>query len=109
MKTLPVLQPICCASDEPPLARDAVEDLAATFKALADPTRVAIVNRLTKVDSVCVCDLTAAFELSQPTISHHLRILRDAGLVQVERQGTWAYYTLVADAIDGLRDVFGTS
>ena len=52
MKTLPVFQPICCASDEPPMPRGAAEDLAATFKALADPTRVAIVNRLTKVDSV---------------------------------------------------------
>ena len=107
MKTLPVLQPICCASDEPPMAGDAAEDLAATFKALGDPTRVAIVNRLTKVESVCVCDLTAAFELSQPTISHHLRILRDAGLVEVERRGTWAYYALVPDAIERLRDVFG--
>jgi ArsR family transcriptional regulator len=107
MKTLPVLQPICCASDEPPMAGDAAVDLAATFKALGDPTRVAIVNRLTKVESVCVCDLTAAFELSQPTISHHLRILRDAGLVEVERRGTWAYYALVPDAIERLRDVFG--
>ena len=106
MKVLPVLQPICCATDEPPMARDAAEDLAATFKALADPTRVAIVNRLTKAESVCVCDLTAAFELSQPTISHHLRILRDAGIVEVERRGTWAYYALVPDVIDGLRDVF---
>lgn len=107
MKTLPVFQPICCASDEPPMPRGAAEDLAATFKALADPTRVAIVNRLTKVDSVCVCDLTAAFELSQPTISHHLRVLRDAGIVEVDRRGTWAYYALVPDVIDGLRDVFG--
>jgi ArsR family transcriptional regulator, arsenate/arsenite/antimonite-responsive transcriptional repressor len=107
MNTLPVLQPICCASDEPPLARDEAEALAATFKALADPTRVAIVNRLTTAEAVCVCDLTAAFDLSQPTISHHLRILRDAGLVEAERRGTWAYYRLVPDAIDELRAVFG--
>jgi ArsR family transcriptional regulator len=56
----------------------------------------------------CVCDLTAAFDLSQPTVSHHLRILRDAGLVEAERRGTWAYYRLVPDAIDRLRAVFGT-
>jgi DNA-binding transcriptional ArsR family regulator len=56
---------------------------------------------------VCVCDLTAAFDLSQPTISHHLKILRDAGLVEAERRGTWAYYRLVPDAIDALREVFG--
>jgi ArsR family transcriptional regulator len=107
MNTLAVLQPICCATDEPPMPPAAAEQLAATFKALADPTRVAIVNRLTKLEAVCVCDLTAAFELSQPTISHHLKILRDAGLVEVERRGTWAYYRLVPDAIQVLRDIFG--
>src|SRR5262245_42207488 len=107
MKSLTFLQPICCVTDAPPMARDAAEVLADTFKALADPTRVAIGNRLTTTDAVCVCDLTAAFELSQPTISHHLRILREAGLVEAERRGTWAYYRLAPDAIAALRDVFG--
>jgi len=107
MKTLAVLQPICCTSDATPLPRRAAEDLAATFKALADPTRVAIVNRLSSADEVCVCDLTAAFDLSQPTVSHHLRVLRDAGLVEVTRRGTWAYYALVPEAIAELRGVFG--
>jgi ArsR family transcriptional regulator len=107
MKSLTVLQPICCVTDAPPMARDAAKVLADTFKALADPTRVAIVNRLTTADAVCVCDLTAAFELSQPTISHHLRILREAGLVEAERRGTWAYYRLAPDAIASLREVFG--
>jgi ArsR family transcriptional regulator len=107
MKSLSVLQPICCVTDAPPMQRDAAEALADTFKALADPTRVAIVNRLTTAEAVCVCDLTAAFDLSQPTISHHLRILREAGLVEAERRGTWAYYRLVPDAIDALRAVFG--
>jgi ArsR family transcriptional regulator, arsenate/arsenite/antimonite-responsive transcriptional repressor len=109
MKSLAVLQPICSSSDEPPMRVEAAERLAATFKALADPTRVAIVNRLSGADAVCVCDLTGAFDLSQPTISHHLRILRAAGLVEFERRGTWAYYRLVPDAIDALRDVFGTA
>jgi ArsR family transcriptional regulator, arsenate/arsenite/antimonite-responsive transcriptional repressor len=108
MNTLAVLHPICCAGDEPPMRREAAEALAVTFKALADPTRVAIVSRLSTAEAVCVCDLTAAFELSQPTISHHLRILRDAGLVEAERRGTWAYYRLVPDAIGALREVFGT-
>jgi ArsR family transcriptional regulator len=106
MKSLAVLQPICCPSDAPPMPRAAAEDLAATFKALGDPTRVAIVNRLSTAEEVCVCDLTAAFELSQPTISHHLRILRDAGVVEAEARGTWAYYRLVPDAIARLRGVF---
>src|SRR5438128_2299571 len=107
MKTLPVLQPICCDPDTPPMPREAAERVAEAFKALADPTRVAIVNRLGTNSEVCVCDLTAAFDLSQPTISYHLRILRDAGLIEAERRGTWAYYRLVPEAIDRLRDVVG--
>jgi ArsR family transcriptional regulator, arsenate/arsenite/antimonite-responsive transcriptional repressor len=106
MKTLPVLQPICCTVDAPPMKRKAADSLATIFKALADPTRVAIVHRLASAEAVCVCDLTEAFDLSQPTISHHLRILREAGLVEAERRGTWAYYRLVPDAIAALRDVF---
>jgi ArsR family transcriptional regulator len=106
MKTLPVLQPICCPSDAPPLDRDAAENLAAIFKALGDPTRVAIVQRLAGAETVCVCDLNAAFDLSQPTISHHLRVLREAGLVEAERRGTWAYYRVAPDALDALRGVF---
>jgi ArsR family transcriptional regulator len=82
------------------------EQLAATFKALADPTRVSIINRLAGGDACCVCDLTDVFELSQPTVSHHLRILREAGLVEAERRGTWAYYRLVPEAIDRVRGVF---
>ena len=106
MKTLPVLRPLCCTSDAPPLPAADARRLATAFKALADPTRVAIVNRLSGADVLCVCDLTATFELSQPTVSHHLRILRDAGLVEAERRGTWAYYRLVPEAIGRLRDVF---
>src|SRR5258708_21406541 len=106
MKRLAVLQPLCCDLDTPPMPLEAAEDLADAFKALADPTRVAIVNRLSMASAVCVCDLTAAFRLSQPTISHHLRILRDAGLIDVERRGTWAYYRLVARGGSRLRPVF---
>jgi ArsR family transcriptional regulator len=84
----------------------AARDLAELFKALSDPTRVAIVNRLAAGEECCVCDLTDTFALSQPTVSHHLRVLRSAGLVEAERRGTWAYYRLVPDAIDRLRDVF---
>ncbi len=88
------------------MAPEAAEELAATFKALADPTRVAIVNRLACGEECCVCDLTGAFDLSQPTVSHHLRVLRDAGLVESERRGTWGYYRLVPEAIERLRGVF---
>ena len=107
MQALPVLQPICCGSDAPPLPKPAAEELAERFRALADPTRVAIVNRLSGADELCVCDLNAAFDLSQPTISHHLKILRDAGLVESSRRGTWAYYRLVPEAVDALRGALG--
>jgi ArsR family transcriptional regulator, arsenate/arsenite/antimonite-responsive transcriptional repressor len=107
MQTLPVLPAICCGPETPPLPADARHELAERFKALSDPTRVAIVNRLATTDEVCVCDLNTAFDLSQPTISHHLRILREAGLVEATRRGTWAYYRLVPEAIDSLRGALG--
>src|ERR1043166_336305 len=103
MQALPVLQPICCTSDAPPLPQAAAVELADRFRALADPTRAAIVNRPPGAHELCVCDLNAAFELSQPTISHHLKILREAGLVESARRGTWAYYRLVPEALDALR------
>jgi ArsR family transcriptional regulator len=106
MKTLPILEPLCCGPDTPPMEAEAARSLASLFKALADPTRVAIVNRLAAGEECCVCDLTAVFDLSQPTVSHHLRILRDAGLIEAERRGTWAYYRLVPEAIERLSGVF---
>jgi DNA-binding transcriptional ArsR family regulator len=87
------------------MEREAAVELARVFSALSDPTRVSIVNRLACGEECCVCDLTDAFALSQPTVSHHLRILRDAGLVEADRRGTWAYYRLVPEAIERLRDV----
>jgi ArsR family transcriptional regulator, arsenate/arsenite/antimonite-responsive transcriptional repressor len=107
MQALPVLQPICCGPEVEPLEREAAADLAGQFKALADPTRVAIVNCLSAADEVCVCNLTETFDLSQPTIAHHLKILREAGLVEASRRGTWAYYRLVPDAIAALRAALG--
>jgi ArsR family transcriptional regulator len=78
---------------------------AALFKALGDSHRLAMLATLARADDeVCVCDFTAALPLEQPTVSHHLKILRDAGLVTCERRGTWVYYRLAADArerIDG--------
>ena len=107
MQALPGLQVICCGPEAEPLDRPATEELAARFKALADPTRVAIVNSLSAADEVCVCNLTETFDLSQSTISHHLKILRDAGLVESSRRGTWAYYRLVPEAITALRGALG--
>ncbi len=95
---------LCCGS---PLAAGEAEELAERFKALADPTRVAIVNRLGTAEEVCVCDLNAELDLSQPTISHHLKVLREAGLVTVTRRGTWAYYRLVDESLQQLRQTLG--
>src|SRR5437868_11486818 len=107
MKGIAVLPVLCCGPDTAPLDDAESESLAARFKALADPTRVAIVNRLAAADECCVCDLNAAFNLSQPTISHHLKVLRDAGLVESSRRGTWAYYRLVPSAVRELRQTLG--
>jgi ArsR family transcriptional regulator len=107
MKTLSVLPTLCCGPDVAPLSETSRKELAERFKALADPTRVAIVNRLAATDECCVCDLTGAFELSQPTISHHLKLLREAGLVEASRRGTWAYYRLIPEAVTELRTALG--
>ena len=107
MKEIATLPAICCGPATEPLAVHERDQLAAQFKALADPTRIAIVNQLSAADEACVCNLTAAFDLSQPTISHHLKILRDAGLVESTRRGTWGYYRLVPEAVEALRGTLG--
>src|SRR5436190_12328900 len=107
MKSIATLPAMCCGPATETLAVHERDQLAAQFKALADPTRVAIVNQLSATDEVCVCNLTAAFELSQPTISHHLKVLREAGLVESTRRGTWAYYRLVPEALESLRGTLG--
>jgi ArsR family transcriptional regulator, arsenate/arsenite/antimonite-responsive transcriptional repressor len=97
----------CCAPLSAPVLSD--EEAAATadvFRALADPARVKIVNVLaTQGDEVCVCDLTAPLGLSQPTVSHHMKKLLDAGLVEREQRGKWAYFTLNAEALRTLAAV----
>ena len=94
----------CCA----PLAAAGLsagqaEATAGVFKALADPARVKIVNLLaTSPEAVCVCEFTGPLGLSQPTVSHHLKKLLQAGLVDREQRGTWAYYHLRRDTLGGL-------
>jgi ArsR family transcriptional regulator len=109
MHEIAVIPARCCAPGAPAIAPIEAEALAERFKALADPTRVALINRLAGADEVCVCDLVDEFELSQPTISHHLKKLRDAGLVTAERRGTWAYYRLVPESIDALASALGAT
>ena len=108
MKELNVLTQPCCCPGSPPMDERAARSLAARFKALADPSRVAIVNRLAGADDVCVCDFTGTLGLAQPTVSHHLKVLREAGLVEVARKrGTWVYYRLVPEAVGELAFALG--
>ncbi len=82
------------------------KDLARAFKALADPTRLEIVRLVSaQASSVCVCDIVDRFELGQPTISHHLKVLREAELVDMSRQGIWAFYSLSGRAREILGEV----
>ena len=90
----------CCDPTEPPLDGDTALRLATTLKAIADPARLRIVSLLAARDEVCVCDLTEPLDLSQPTVSHHMRVLHDAGLVDRERRGKWVYYRRVPRALD---------
>jgi ArsR family transcriptional regulator, arsenate/arsenite/antimonite-responsive transcriptional repressor len=85
-----------------PIDETSAAGLAAVFKALGDPVRLRLVSLIgaRQGGEVCVCDLTSAFELSQPTISHHLKVLREAGLIDSERRGTWVYYRLVPAALE---------
>ena len=86
-----------CATFVPPvdLAPGRRDRLVAVYRALGDPTRLEVFRLIAaQTAPLCVCDIVARFELSQPTISHHLKILRDAGLVTVSRRGVWAYYAV---------------
>ena len=106
MSALPVsilspAAPECC----PPMSAQALPtraagQLAPMFKALGDPIRLRLLSLIASTSEICVCDLTDAFEVTGATISHHLRVLREAGMVDVERRGTWAYYRVRKDALD---------
>ena len=95
------------ASPPPPLDADEAAALAAGFKAVGDPTRLRLLSLIAAHDGgeACVCELTVAFDLSGPTISHHLKVLREAGLVASERRGTWIYYQVRPDALAALSRV----
>ncbi|MCL7381316.1 helix-turn-helix transcriptional regulator [Streptomyces sp. 35G-GA-8] len=87
-----------------PLDEGLAETLAKVFKALGDPVRLRLLSMIASRagGEVCVCDLTPAFDLSQPTISHHLKLLKQAGLIDSERRGTWVYYRLLPEMTDRL-------
>lgn len=90
-----------------PLAEDQAIELSRLFKAMADPVRLRLLSLIASHagGEACVCDLTGAFELTGPTISHHLKVLRESGLITGERRGTWVYYQVHPDVLARLSAV----
>ena len=102
----------CCA----PLTRETMTqsqavDLAKSLKAIADPARLRLISIIAASEGqeACVCDLTEPLDIGQPTVSHHLRILTEAGFVTRSKRGTWAYYKLVPGALDSLSRLLVTA
>lgn len=93
------------------LTESSAVELARRFKALSDPVRLRLLSLIAARGGgeVCVCELTEAFDVSGPTISHHLRVLREAGLVDCERRGTWVYYWVIPSALNALARLLDTS
>jgi ArsR family transcriptional regulator len=92
-------EPCCDPLAVRALTAEQADGIAPMFKALGDPVRLRLMSMIASRPESCVCDLTEAFDVSGPTISHHLRILREAGLVDSERRGTWVYYWVRSDAV----------
>jgi ArsR family transcriptional regulator, arsenate/arsenite/antimonite-responsive transcriptional repressor len=96
----PAGEPCCVPVVHPDVEREQAERMTAVAKALGDPIRLQLVDVLRKhAGKVCVCELVPLFDLSQPTVSHHLKKLREAGIVGSERQGLWAYYYVIPDSL----------
>ena len=112
-KSLPLLAPVttadrCCSPlSEAPLSAEQAQQLASRLKALADPGRLRLVSLLLASPDLeaCTCELTEPLGLSQPTVSHHLKRLSEAGIVTAERRGVWTYYRVVPDALSALATV----
>ncbi|WP_044507370.1 ArsR/SmtB family transcription factor [Gordonia sp. KTR9] len=100
-------EPCCTPLVQKPLTVDATVELARMFKAMGDPVRLRLLNLVAghAGGEACVCDISESFDLSQPTISHHLKVLRQAGLLDCERRGTWVYYWVVPAALQQLSSI----
>jgi ArsR family transcriptional regulator, arsenate/arsenite/antimonite-responsive transcriptional repressor len=101
----------CCPAllQNSPLTRSEAEQLAAAFRVIADPTRLRLISLLASSPDgeACVCDLVEPLDLSQPTVSHHLKLLYEAGLIGRTKRGLWVYYRLIPERLQILRDALG--
>lgn len=108
MNTIQIIDECCPAFLVSPISEEEADQLAAAFRVLADPARLRIVSQLATAGEICVCELTDPLGLAQPTVSHHLKVLFDAGIVARQRRGTWMYYRLVPESLGVLRDVLAS-
>ncbi|MPZ96499.1 MAG: metalloregulator ArsR/SmtB family transcription factor [Propionibacteriales bacterium] len=98
----------CCTTPST-VSDTAANELATMFKALADPARVKIIAMLLNADEVCACDFSATIGKTAATTSHHLKLLRDAGLVSTEKRGTWVWYHVVPERLAAVREALAFS
>lgn len=103
--------PCCSPLIREPVPQEQAGEFARTFKALGDPVRLRLLSLVASHEGgeACVCDISPTFDLSQPTISHHLKVLRDAGLLDCERRGTWVYYWVIPEALQRLSGLLDAS
>ncbi|GAB4010056.1 metalloregulator ArsR/SmtB family transcription factor [Nocardioides ultimimeridianus] len=110
LQLTPVQQVACCSPlTSEPLTREQAEQVAPLLKAIADPARLRLLSLVAAHENgeACVCDLNEAFDLSQPTISHHLKVLHEAGLLDRSKRGTWVYYAVRRDALADVAALLG--
>ena len=108
MQTIATVAACCAPLSEEPLDAHAAEQLAAALKVIADPARLRLLSLIQAQPDgeACVCHLQEPLGLSQPTVSHHLKVLVDAGLLKREQRGRWAYFQVVPDQLSALGDLF---
>jgi len=113
MTPLPVLDAAACCAPltRDPMTQSQADDLSKSLKALADPARLRLISIIAASEGkeACVCDLTEPLDIAQPTVSHHLKVLTEAGFVTRSKRGTWAYYKLVPGALDALSRLLATA
>ncbi|HEY3737429.1 MAG TPA: metalloregulator ArsR/SmtB family transcription factor [Jatrophihabitans sp.] len=111
--TLTPVETVACCSpmNREPLTQDAAERIAPLLKALADPVRLRLLSLVAshQDSEACVCNLNDAFDLSQPTISHHLKVLHEAGLLERDKRGVWVYYRASTEALGALASLIGST